>query len=119
MPKINKSKAILETDQSNTNKFVVQMEMPQDLTSRPIVSGPKSVTKGLSRLLEKVLTPLTFHLKTFIKNGMDFLRNFPWNIGANNYVMCCDITSLYTSIPNELGMQALEYWIRRKSALIP
>ena len=119
LPKIDKSKAILETIQSNTSECIVQMPMPNDLTSRPIVSGPKSVTKGLSQLLEKILTPLTFHLKTFIKNEMDFLRKFPRNIGTNSHVMCCDVTSLYTSIPNELGMQALEYWIRKKSALIP
>ena len=119
LPKINKSKAVLEAIQANPNESVLKMDMPDDLTSRPIVSGPKAVTKGLSRLLEKILTPVTFHLKTFIKNEFDFLRKFPRNIGANNYVMCCDVTSLYTSIPNELGMQALEYWIDRKAALIP
>ena len=95
------------------------MEMPADLTSRPIVSGPKSVTKGLSTLLEKILTPIVFHLKTFIKDERDFLRNFPANIGTNSYIMCCDVESLYTSISNDLGLQALQYWIRKMKHLIP
>ena len=118
LPKINKSKAIINTNQFATDEYV-QMKMPDDLTSRPIVSGPKSVTKGLSKLLEKILTPLTFHLKTFIKNEMDFLRKFPRNIGTNTHILCCDVISLYTSIPNELGMEALQYWIRRRATLIP
>ena len=119
LPKINKSKAVLQKVKSTAEEECIQMPMPDDLTSRPIVSGPKSVTKGLSQLLEKILTPLVFHLKTFIKNERDFLSKFPKNIGTNNYVLCCDVKSLYTSIPNELGLQALQYWVRRMAHLIP
>ena len=118
LPKINKSKEILEKVRSSAGDYI-EMEMPADLTSRPIVSGPKSVTKGLSKLLEKILTPIVFHLKTFIKDGRDFLRKFPANIGANSYIMCCDVKSLYTSISNNLGLQALQYWIQKKKNLIP
>ena len=31
----------------------------------------------------------------------------------------CDIESLYTSIPTELGLETIEYWIMRKRNLIP
>ena len=31
----------------------------------------------------------------------------------------CDIESLYTAIPTERGIQAIEYWIMRKGDLIP
>ena len=31
----------------------------------------------------------------------------------------CDIKSLYTSIPTELGLEAIEYWIMRKRYFIP
>ena len=95
------------------------MEMPDDLTSRPIVSGPKSVTKGLSKLLEKILTPLVKQLRTYIKDERDFLSKFPRDIGEGKYVICCDVKSLYTSIPNSLGLQAIEYWIDRLAHLIP
>ena len=118
LPKINKSKTILEQITQTSGEYI-EMEMPEDLKSRPIVSGPKAITKGLSQLLEKILTPLTFELKTFIKNEYDFLRKFPKNIGPNAHIMCCDIIALYTKIPNDLGMKALQYWIQRKRSIIP
>ena len=31
----------------------------------------------------------------------------------------CDIESLYTSVPTDLGLEAIEYWIIRKGNLIP
>ena len=30
----------------------------------------------------------------------------------------CNIESLYTSIPSELGLEAIEYWIMRKRNLV-
>ena len=102
LPKINKSQTILDAIRDGTEEYV-ELPMPEDLTSRPIVSGPKSVTKGLSKLLEKILTPLVFQQKTFIKNELDFLGKFPKKIEPDSYIVCCDVKSLYTSIPNELG----------------
>ena len=118
LPKINKSRTILNTIKNGIDQYV-ELPMPEDLTSRPIVSGPKSVTKGLSKLLEKILTPLVFQQKTFIKNELDFLGKFPRKIEPNSYIVCCDVKSLYTSIPNELGLQALKYWVDRLASLIP
>jgi hypothetical protein len=118
LPKINKSLTILH-EISNTQQHYLQIPMPPDLKSRPIVSGPKSVTKGISKLLEKILTPLVAVLRSYIKNEGDFLRKFPKNIGKDSYIVCCDVISLYTSIPHELGLQAIEYWIDKHNNLIP
>ena len=63
LPKINKCKTILKEMQKK-QEHCIQMPMPVDLKSRPIVSGPKSVTKGLSKRLDKILTPLVSHLRT-------------------------------------------------------
>ena len=118
LPKINKCKTILDEIEKQ-QKLYIQMPMPGDLTSRPIVSGPKSVTKGISKLLEKILTPLVGNQRSYIKDERDFLRKFPSNIGPNSYVLCCDVISLYTSIPNELGLQAIEYWVDKLKHMIP
>ena len=118
LPKINKSKSIINEINTKQQEYM-QMPMPEDLSSRPIVSGPKAVTKGLSKLLEKILTPLVGHQRSYIKDERDFLRKFPRHIGADSYIICCDVRSLYTSIPNSLGLQALEYWIDRLNHLIP
>ena len=48
------------------------------------------------------------------------LSKFPKNVRSNSHILCCDIKSLYTSIPNDLGrLQAIEYWIDKLSYLIP
>ena len=31
----------------------------------------------------------------------------------------CDISSLHTSIPTELGIEAISYWLHKKRELIP
>ena len=52
------------------------------------------------------------HLKDFIK----FLsRSLTFDSDKNS----CDKESLYTSIPTELGLKAIKYWIMRKQNLIP
>ena len=93
LPKISKCKTILE-EIERQQELYIKMPMPNDLTSRPIVSGPKSVTKGISKLLEKILTPLVEHLRTYIKDERDFLRKFPTNIGTDSYIFCCDVVNL-------------------------
>ena len=42
-----------------------------------------------------------------------------YNIGSDSYILCCDVISLYTSIPNELGLQAIEFWVEKLQHLIP
>ena len=118
LPKINKCKQIIDEIHVRQSEYI-HMPMPDDLTGRPIVGGSKSVTKGISKLLEKILTPLVSQLKTFIKDELDFLNKFPRNIGDDSYILCCDVKSLYTSIPNDLGLQALEYWVDKLAHLIP
>ena len=118
LPKINKSATVV-SEISKAQKECVEMNMPTDLKSRPIVSGPKSVTRGISKLLEKILTPLVTTLRSFIKDERDFLRKFPKNINKDSRIVCCDVVSLYTSIPNELGLKAIEFWIGKLRHLIP
>ena len=118
LPKINKSSTIINTIREIQSEYI-EMPMPDDLKSRPIVSGPKSVTGGLSKLLEKLLTPLVGQLNSYIKDERDFLRKFPKSIEEDSYIICCDVVSLYTSIPNDLGIQAIEYWVDQLRSLIP
>ena len=82
------------------------MLMPKDLKGRSINGDVKSVTQGLSKLLDNILKPLVVHLKTFIKDEFDFIRKFPKNVRNDCYALCCDVTSLCTSIPTELGIKA-------------
>ena len=58
------------------------------------------------------------NLKTYVKDEFDFLRNFPKTIPSKTKVVCFDVTSLYTSIPTDLGLKALHYWLEKLSHLV-
>ena len=117
LPKIHKSKQILHHITQYGNEYVT-MPFPEDLKGRPINGDVNSVTHGLSKLMDKILNPLVVHLKTFIKDEFDFVRKFPKNIPANSRVVSCDVTSLYTNIPTDLGIKALDYWLTKLCTLV-
>ena len=58
-------------------------------------------------------------MRSYIKDERDFLRKFPKNINKDSRIICCDVVSLYTSIPHELGLKAIEFWIDKLRYLIP
>ena len=95
------------------------MQPLEDLKGRPIVGDPNSPTQVTSGLLEKILTPIVSCLKTYIKDDWDFIRKLPYHVDHPCVLASCDVVSLYTSIPHDLGLEALSYWIEKKRNLIP
>ena len=89
------------------------------LTGRPINGGPAAVTQGAGHLIEKILSPLVSNMKSYIKDEWNFLRKIPSRVTHPSKLLSCDIVSLYTSIPTDLGLKALDYWISKLSHLIP
>ena len=116
--KTHKSKEI-ERAILNTKEEYIQVYQPQDLKGRPIVAGPESPTQRLSHLLEILLKPIVPCLTTYIKDDWDFLKFLPREIDYDCDIYSCDIESLYTSLPTELGLEAINYWINLKRNLIP
>ena len=117
-PKIHKSK-IIQDAISNSNSEYLEVFQPDDLSGRPIVAGPESPTQRLSHLIEILLKPIVPCLTTYIKDDWDFLRFLPQEIEFDCTLYSCDIVSLYTSIPIELGLTAIKFWIQSKQHLIP
>ena len=117
LPKIHKSQNIL-AHISQQNKDYVHIPFPDDLKGRPINGDVNSVTQGLSKLLDKILNPLVTQLRTFIKDEFDFLRKFPKKIPPETKIVRCDVTSLYTSIPTHLGIEALDYWLTKLLSMV-
>ena len=117
LPKIHKSNEILQHVAQMSEEYV-QLPFPQDLKGRPINGDVNSVTQGLSKLMDKILNPLVAHLQTFIKDEYDFLRKFPKNVPEESRILCCDVISLYTKIPTQLGLEALDYWLEKLSLLV-
>lgn len=118
LPKIHKSKEIIRIIKEE-NKIYVEVDPPNDLKSRPIIAGPVAPTQRLSEFLDTVLKPLVPTLKTYIKDDWHFLRKLPQEFEQEVELYSCDIISLYTSIPHELGLEALTYWINKRHDLIP
>ena len=54
-----------------------------------------------------------------IKDDWDFIRKLPSRVDYSCVLSSCDIVSLYTSVPHDLGLEALLYWIEKKRNLIP
>ena len=101
------------------NSEYIHIPFPSTFKGRPINGGPQAVTQGASHLLEKLLTPFVSLMKSYVKDEWDFLRKIPSKIDYLAKLLSCDIVSLYTSIPTDLGLKALEYWIDRFPSLIP
>ena len=95
------------------------MQPTNNLKKRPIVGGPNSPTQGISRLLEKILTTIVSCLKTYIKDDWDFIRKLQFHIDNTCVLASYNVVSLYASIPHDLGLEAISYWIDKKRNLIP
>ena len=119
LPKIHKSKNIIESIKQSNSDYI-EIEPPNDLKGRPIIAGCSAPTQRLSSFIEKLLTPITKELKTYIKDDWHFLRQIPQVLNYNNTILfSIDIVSLYTSISHELGITAIKYWITKHRDLIP
>ena len=118
LPKLHKCKEITETMREQSRDYI-KMLIPPSLRTRPICGGPNAVTQGASKLLHEILSPLVTNLKSYIKDEWDFVRRFPQHVSFDATLLSCDIVSLYSSIPTDLGLEALEYWINKLRDQIP
>ena len=95
------------------------MAAPASLKGRPIISGPIAPTKHLSKLIGKVLSPLVPMQKSYIKDDWAFIKQLPQTLDYDAELFTCDIVSLYTSIPHDLGVEAIDFWIEKYRDKIP
>jgi hypothetical protein len=90
-----------------------------DLKGRPIVARVNAPTRHLSDIIGKILSPIVLEQTTYIKDDWDYIRKLAPKIDHRSNLFGCDIQSLYTSIPHELGLEAISYWLGRCRTLIP
>ena len=75
---------------------------------RPIISGCQSPTVALSQYLDFYLKPIVKETPSYIKDTNHFLRtvfNLQTEIRPGNILVTMDVKSLYTNIPQDLGIQ--------------
>ena len=118
MPKVHKFE--ITKNVINTEDFeYIQVHCSDDLKGRPISGGPEKQTQKVSNLIEILLKTLVTTLKTYMKDDCNSLRKLPSNISLDSSMYSFDISSLYTSIPTKLWIEAIRYWLHKKRELIP
>ena len=110
LPKVHKSKIISDNVQTQNTDIISILE-PEDLTLRPIIAGQTCPTKFLSKFVDILLRPFLTHIKSYIRDDLDFLNKCKRNTNTNKILCTFDVVSLYTNIPIDLGMEAIRYWL--------
>ena len=84
---------------------------------RPIVSSNSHPTERLSHFVDYHLQPLVHKLPSFVKDTNDFLNKLLTigNLPANSLLVTLDVSSLYTNIPHNEGINACECFLRTSS----
>ena len=91
---------IITTPRSSCIYFKSKIHKPNN-PGRPIVSACSCPTKLISSYLDKVMTLIVSN------HALEIFRNFNFSC-ENKIIFTMDITSLYTAIPNNEGLQALK-----------
>ena len=75
---------------------------------RPIMSGNGHPTEWISAWVDYKIQPLMLKLPTFLKDTTDLLQHFAnIKLTANTRIISLDVTSLYTNIPQRLGINSI------------
>ena len=75
---------------------------------RPIVSGNGCPTEHISQFVDFFLKPIVQNTESYIKDTTHFLSilRATGNLPDNTLLVTLDVSSLYTNIPNDIGIQA-------------
>lgn len=79
---------------------------------RPIVAGIGSLNEGLCSWVDNFLQPLVHHIPGYLQNSRDVLRafdDFTWD--DDMLWVTVDAMSLYTVIPHDLALIALDWFL--------
>ena len=87
--------------------------LPLGYPGRPIVSACNSSTDNISKYIDYVLKPLIQSLPSYVKDTTDFFQKLKSTklAHANSYLVTLDVSSLYTNIPHEDGLDACRFFL--------
>ncbi|XP_053374092.1 uncharacterized protein LOC128546786 [Mercenaria mercenaria] len=91
----------------------INSELPLGYPGRPIVSGYNSVTEGISEYIDNILKPHMEALPSYVKDSTDFIKklgSMP-NISPNAFLVTMEVSSLYTNIPHDDGIEACREYL--------
>ena len=87
--------------------------LPLGYPGRPIVFACNSSTDNISKYIDYVLKPLMQSLPSYVKDTTDFIQKLKSTklAHANSYLVTLDVSSLYTNIPHEDGLDACRFFL--------
>lgn len=88
---------------------------------RPIVSSIGSLTEPLSQFVDAHLRPLVEDLPSYLRDTGDFIDKLDKiNLGEGDiFLVTMDVTSLYTNIPHDIGLAALQFFLNTRPVCSP
>jgi hypothetical protein len=93
-----------------------------DIPGRPIISNQNCPTEHISHFLSDLLLPIVSSQPSYIQDTTDFLAkisNFKFDTPHDQAIFTMDVQSLYTVIPNDAGLKALEHFLNKRSSKNP
>ena len=86
---------------------------------RPICAGPKGVTSRLSNFVGILLKPFIKHVKSYIRDDTDFLSKLRTETNEKKVLATFDISNMYTKLDNDLGRDAINFWLEKDPDGLP
>ena len=108
LSKVHKCDLIQNAIKEQQKEYVYIIE-PSDIKLRPIVAGPISLIRPLINLIDILLKPFLLHVKSCVKDNLDFLSKCSRENYEDNLLLTFNVVSLYTNIPHTFGLEALDY----------
>ena len=86
-------------------------------TAQETIKTTSHPTERLSQFVDYHLQPLVHKLPSFVKDTNDFLNKLLTigNLPPNSWLVTLDVSSLYTNIPHNEGINACECFLRTSS----
>ena len=89
-----------------------------DTPFRPIVSAIGSPAHLLSKQLAKILTPLSGHTESYIKNSRDFAQRIhEAPLAEDDKMISFDVVSLFTKVPVNEALEAISHRLAQDDTL--
>ena len=91
-----------------------------DPPGRPIVSQMNSLLSPLSEFVDFYNKPFVHKLPSYIKDSTDFINNISEisDLPEDTWLLTLDVTSLYTNIAHEAGLDALKFYLSQRDQTV-
>ena len=108
---------LIQTDVKPGRFYILPKIHKPGNPGRPIVSSNSHPTERISHFVDYHLQPLVHKLPSLVKDTNDFLNKLLTisNLPANSLLVTLDVSSLYTNIPHNEGINACDHFLRTSS----